>query len=175
MDAHLTKPFRREQLLAVIERLVVERPRGNAAAAPAAASSPAQAPAAALPQAPPVEAPAPFAAAPEPPAAPKPAFDAAALAMLESEIGPAATARAARAFIDETVARFARIAAGGVDLGREAHALKSAAATFGAMQLAALAARIEAAPAEGQALVGEAEAAFAAARATLEERLAPVA
>jgi HPt (histidine-containing phosphotransfer) domain-containing protein len=161
MDAHLTKPFRREQLLSVIERLVTERPRG---------SVPAPAPVPQMTAAAPAATPAPP-AAPQPPPAAKPPFDAAALAMLESEIGPAATARAARAFIDETVARFARIAAGGADLGREAHALKSAAATFGAMQLAALAARIEAAPADGQPLVAEAESAFAAARAILEQRL----
>jgi signal transduction histidine kinase/sensor domain CHASE-containing protein/DNA-binding NarL/FixJ family response regulator/HPt (histidine-containing phosphotransfer) domain-containing protein len=168
MDAHLTKPFRREQLIAAIERLVAERPR---AAAPEAAALTAQ------PAAAPAPAGAPAAAAPDagPAAQAKSAFDPAALAMLESEIGPAATARAARAFIEETVARFARIAAGGTDLAREAHALKSAAATFGATHLAALAARIEAAPADARPLVAEAEAAFTAARTILEQRLAPAA
>jgi two-component system sensor histidine kinase/response regulator len=179
MDAHLSKPFRREQLLGVIERLVAERPRAATIAAGGAPAAAAPSAALATP-APATPAPAIGAAVatlpPEPPApSGKPAFDMGALAILESEIGPAATARAARAFIDETVARFARIAAGGADLGREAHSLKSAAATFGAMQLAALAARIEASPADARPLVAEAEAAFTAARAMLEQRLAPAA
>ncbi|MBL8836170.1 MAG: Hpt domain-containing protein, partial [Alphaproteobacteria bacterium] len=103
-------------------------------------------------------------------------FDPEALAQLVGEIGAAATARAARVFLDETAARFARIAAGGA-IAMEAHSLKSSAATFGAVRLARLARDIETAAdaAAVRPLVAAAEAAFAAVRPKIESHLASAA
>ncbi len=148
MNLHLAKPFRREQLMAAIATAMAGAPR---------AVPPSLAP--------------PEHAAGEAEAAD---FDPAVLERLLAEIGPGATGRAARVFLDETAARFARIAAG-APAAMEAHSLKSSAATFGAMRLAQLARDIEAASdaAAARPIIAAAEAAFAAARAEIESRVAP--
>lgn len=120
MDAYLTKPFAAETLVALVERLT-----GIGALPPDDAAS-------------------------APPAADTTVLDRSVLADLRRMTDAGILADLIGDFVDEARARVSRLAAAaargdGATVADEAHALKSSAGTYGAAQIARLAADIEAA------------------------------
>jgi signal transduction histidine kinase/CheY-like chemotaxis protein len=118
MDDFATKPITRDKLGQIIAKALAGQPEQPAATAPALADA----------------------------ASDLQAFDEAALTAIMSELDPASVGVIFCAFLEDSAVRLALIAQPGVDpivAGREAHALKSAAATFGLAKLAHLSSVLE--------------------------------
>ena len=124
MDGYLPKPLDRLQMLAAVEDVLNARPRRPRAAVP-------------LPE----------------PGRVAPLLDRETLEELRSAVGPGRLPRLIHVFIDETRARLARIIAANDarHIEDEAHTLKAAAGTFGAVALREAAAALETACRKGDA------------------------
>jgi signal transduction histidine kinase/CheY-like chemotaxis protein/HPt (histidine-containing phosphotransfer) domain-containing protein len=131
MDALATKPITRERLVVAIDAAMAARPAvANADSARAAADVAVHA------------SPAP---SPEPPVVDQGAWDA-----IAEALDPATVGEILMAFVEDTETRIARMTSGAPPkaVARDAHALKSAAGTFGFARLQALATEIEAVAAD---------------------------